>query len=47
MKKEIYADRLKQNQGSLRSLIHIFAAQWVTTGLPPVPCLGICSGKLI
>ena len=40
MRKGIYADRLKQNQGSLRSLIHIFAAQWVTTGLPPRSLLG-------
>ena len=40
MKKGIYADRLEQNQGSLRSLIHIFAAQWVTTGLPPRSLLG-------
>ena len=40
MKTENYADRLEQNQGSLRSLIHIFAAQWVTTGLPPRSPLG-------
>ena len=40
MKKRTCADRLEQNQGSLRSLIHVFAAQWVTTGLPPRSLLG-------